>query len=414
MKLVALGEVCTIINGGTPDTKNSKFWDGKHAWITPAEMGNLKSPFLRSSRRTLTDEGMRNSSAQLLPKNSVIMSSRAPIGHLIINEIPMASNQGCKGIIPNETLNFKYLYYFLYANKEYLNELGSGTTFAEISGTKLKTVLIPLPSLEKQREIVEKLDRAFADIDLLEINLEQSEMRANQLLQSLLSQEFYDQTISPDVENPQSELTENAKWISLKDVCLVLGDGDWIESKDQSSDGIRLIQTGNVGVGVFKDRLDKSRWISESTFKRLRCTEIVEGDVLISRLPDPVGRACLLPRLEHKAITAVDCSIVRFDKDRMYPSFFIYYSQSSIYALSIQPLVSGSTRQRISREKLGTIQIPVPPMKKQKEIVKRLDIAFGEIERFKNQIAIKKDFAGMLRQSLLSQSFSIIDEKVSV
>jgi type I restriction enzyme S subunit len=189
-KLVSLGDACKVINGGTPDTKNSKFWDGEHAWITPAEMGNLKSPYLLGSKRTLTDEGLSNSSAQLVPKHSVIMSSRAPIGHLVINEIPMASNQGCKGMIPNKNLNYKYLYYFLYANKQYLNELGSGTTFAEISGSKLKTVLIPLPSLEKQSEVVEKLDKVFSEIELLKAQIGIEKDYAVALRQSLLSSAF--------------------------------------------------------------------------------------------------------------------------------------------------------------------------------------------------------------------------------
>jgi type I restriction enzyme S subunit len=188
--LVPLGDVCAVINGGTPDTKNSTFWDGKHAWITPAEMGNLKSPYLAGSKRTLTDEGLSNSSAQLVPKHSVIMSSRAPIGHLVINEIPMASNQGCKGMIPNRNLNYKYLYYFLYANKQYLNELGSGTTFAEISGSKLKTVLIPLPSLLKQSEVVEKLDKAFSEIEKLKAKIKVEKDYATALRQSLLSSAF--------------------------------------------------------------------------------------------------------------------------------------------------------------------------------------------------------------------------------
>ena len=189
-KLVSLGEVCTVINGGTPNTKNIEFWNGKHAWITPAEMGNLKSPFLNSSKRTLTDEGLGNSSAQLLPEHSVILSSRAPIGHLVINEIPMATNQGCKGLIPNENLNYKYLFYFLYANKQYLNELGSGTTFAEISGSKLKSVLIPILSLEKQRDVVKKLDRAFEEIELLKGQIKVEKDHAAALRQSLLRGAF--------------------------------------------------------------------------------------------------------------------------------------------------------------------------------------------------------------------------------
>jgi type I restriction enzyme S subunit len=96
---------------------------------------------------------------------------------------------------------------------------------------------------------------------------------------------------------------------TLGELCEVFADGDWVESKDQSADGVRLVQTGNVGEGVFKDRAEKARYISDATFKRLRCTEFFEGDCLISRLPDPVGRSCILPETGERMITAVDCTM---------------------------------------------------------------------------------------------------------
>jgi type I restriction enzyme S subunit len=98
----------------------------------------------------------------------------------------------------------------------------------------------------------------------------------------------------------------------LSRLCEVFTDGDWIESKDQSPQGIRLIQTGNIGEGIFKGRSDKARFVSPATFDRLRCTEIFEGDCLVSRLPDPVGRACILPATGERMITAVNCTIIRF------------------------------------------------------------------------------------------------------
>jgi restriction endonuclease S subunit len=235
MKLVPLGEVCTVINGGTPDTKVSKYWGGKHAWITPAEMGNLKSPFLGASKRTLTDEGLNNSSAQLVPILSVIMSSRAPIGHLVINEIPMACNQGCKGLIPNKNLNFKYLYYFLYANKQHLNELGSGTTFAEISGSKLKTVLIPLPSLEKQQEIVEKLDVAFFEIDLLEGNLFERESVIAEITAEKLDQIFRKKT----------EGTNNSQQVALSEIARVINGRAYNQSELLKQGKYPVLRVGN-------------------------------------------------------------------------------------------------------------------------------------------------------------------------
>jgi len=163
---------------------------------------------------------------------------------------------------------------------------------------------------------------------------------------------------------------------TLGDICEVFADGDWIESKDQSSDGIRLIQTGNVGEGVFNDRAEKARYISEATFKRLRCTEIVEGDCLISRLPDPVGRSCILPETGERMITAVDCTIVRFKPNELLPQFFNLYSQSGDYISTVAKECTGTTRSRISRSNLALTPIPVPPLPEQRRIVGILDEAF--------------------------------------
>src|SRR5688572_10810470 len=114
----------------------------------------------------------------------------------------------------------------------------------------------------------------------------------------------------------------------LKDICTFFADGNWIESKDQSENGYRLIQTGNIGLGEFKNKSGKERFVSEETFQKLKCTEIFEGDILVSRLPDPVGRTCIVPSLADKMITAVDCSILRLKKTVLSPEYFKFYSQS--------------------------------------------------------------------------------------
>lgn len=117
----------------------------------------------------------------------------------------------------------------------------------------------------------------------------------------------------------------------LEVLCELFADGDWIETKDQSSSGVRLIQTGNVGNGEFKDRGEKARFVSGAAFKRLGCTEIFEGDCLVSRLPDPVGRSCILPATGQRMITAVDCTIIRFKRDLLEPKYFRYVAQSDGY-----------------------------------------------------------------------------------
>ncbi len=193
---------------------------------------------------------------------------------------------------------------------------------------------------------------------------------------------------------------------TLADSCDVFADGDWVESKDQSPEGIRLIQTGNVGQGVFKDRGEKARYISEATFKRLRCTEIFEGDCLISRLPDPVGRSCLLPETGERMITAVDCTILRFKPKQLIPEFFNFFSQSLDYLKAVEEETTGTTRKRISRSKLGQVVIPVPPLPEQQRIIGTLDEAFDGIATAKANAEKNLQNARALFESQLQSVFT--------
>ena len=191
----------------------------------------------------------------------------------------------------------------------------------------------------------------------------------------------------------------------LKNTAEVFTDGNWIETKDQSEEGIRLVQTGNIGFGFFKNKEDKSRYISEDTFERLKCTQILPGDLLISRLPDPVGKSCLIPDLETKMITGVDCTIVR-TKNFLEPHFLKYYQQSSAYLSDVSSKVTGTTRSRISRKNLGLVHIPIPPLPEQEEIVEVLDTAFAAIDQAKANIEQNIANAKELFQSKLNQIFS--------
>jgi type I restriction enzyme S subunit len=191
----------------------------------------------------------------------------------------------------------------------------------------------------------------------------------------------------------------------LKDCCNVFTDGNWIESKDQSTEGIRLVQTGNIGFGFFKDKEDKARYISEDTFKRLKCTEILAGDLLVSRLPDPVGKSCIIPDLDTKMITGVDCTIIR-PKEYLSSEYLGYFQQSDEYLRNVLSKVSGTTRSRISRKNLGIIKIPIPPLSEQKQIVEILDEAFTGIDQAKANIEKNILNAKELFQSKLNEIFS--------
>lgn len=166
------------------------------------------------------------------------------------------------------------------------------------------------------------------------------------------------------------EFENSAAWEQRKLVSLFskFTDGDWIESKDQANTGIRLIQTGNIGITEFINKFGNEKWISEETFKKLNCEEIFPGDIIISRLPDPAGRACILPKLDTRMITAVDCTIARTSREAS-AEFIVQYLSTQTYFKYVQSCLAGGTRQRISRKNLANFNVSIPTeINEQKQI----------------------------------------------
>ena len=151
-------------------------------------------------------------------------------------------------------------------------------------------------------------------------------------------------------------------------MCDKFTDGDWIEAKDQSNSGVRLIQTGNVGVAEYLDKPNNKKWVSKDTFEALHCEEVFEGDILISRLPEPAGRACIVPNIGTKMITAVDCTIVRVSENTS-NEFLLQYLSSQRYFDEVNTCLAGGTRQRISRSNLADFDIPVPVQKQEQQAI---------------------------------------------
>lgn len=216
----------------------------------------------------------------------------------------------------------------------------------------------------------------FSDLADYEFDLppiEEQRILADKLWAAYRLKESYKKLLTATQEMVKSQFIEMfaacKKHVSLSSLCNVFQDGDWIESKDQSETGIRLIQTGNVGNGIFKDKGEKARYISEETFNRLNCTEIFEGDILVSRLPDPVGRACVMPIGLGKCITAVDCTIIRLG-NKILPEYLLWFTRTPDYSMQIKKVLSGTTRLRVSRANLGNIQIPLPDIEQQSEFCK--------------------------------------------
>ncbi|MFN8438109.1 MAG: restriction endonuclease subunit S [Cytophagales bacterium] len=179
-------------------------------------------------------------------------------------------------------------------------------------------------------------------------------------------------------------------------------DGDWIEAEYLTDSGIRLIQTGNIGEGTFVDK-DKKKYISEQSFTKLKCKELNVGDILICRLADPAGRACILPDLgEEKMITSVDVSIYRPKLDYADRGFLVVSMGTANWFNEIRERCGGSTRTRIARSELGKIKIPLPPLPEQKAIAQVLSTADAAIHTIEKLIAQKELRKKWLMQQLLT------------
>jgi type I restriction enzyme S subunit len=179
-------------------------------------------------------------------------------------------------------------------------------------------------------------------------------------------------------------------------------DGDWIEAEYLTDSGIRLIQTGNVGEGIFVDK-EKRKYISEESYTKLKCKELIEGDILICRLADPAGRACILPNIgEEKMITSVDVSIYRPKLDFADRAFLVASMNTPNWFNEIRERCGGSTRTRIARSELGKMKIPLPPLPEQKAIAQVLSTADAAIHTTEKLIVQKELRKKWLMQQLLT------------
>ena len=156
--MAKLGEVCTIVSGSTPKTSVTSYWDGNIKWITPAEL-NEDTFYIMDSVRHITEEGKEKNGLSYLPTGTVILSSRAPIGKTAIAGCEMCCNQGFKNLICSDAIYNEYLYFFLKSKTDYLNSLGRGATFKEISKSIVESIEIPLPEVNQQKEIAEKFKK---------------------------------------------------------------------------------------------------------------------------------------------------------------------------------------------------------------------------------------------------------------
>lgn len=186
-KSVTIQDICRVASGSTPRTSEPTFWNGDIPWITPMDLSKLKSKHIERGSRSITKLGLKNCSAELIPPNSLIMSSRAPIGYFAINTKEATTNQGCKTFICGESVDVEFLYYYLNHHIDEIKRLGSGSTFSEVGKKHLEKLSILLPPLDEQKRIASILSSIDKEIRVTEEMVDKQHQLKNGLMQDIFN-----------------------------------------------------------------------------------------------------------------------------------------------------------------------------------------------------------------------------------
>lgn len=276
---------------------------------------------------------------------------------------------------PRKGVDPRYLAYIVGSRDfmRYAVAASKGVKMPRVEWMSLRQYGVNWYDEDTQRRVADYLDRETGEIDAMLAKLDELTRNLKQRSGIVVANELKSHYLHGTIPLAFSSGADN------------FFDGDWVESKDQDPDGdIRLLQLADIGDGTFLDK--SNRRINQEAFERLRCREVQAGDILIARMPHPLGRACILPTGLGRTITVVDVAVLRPDPNRVIPKYLVYVLNSISFRAQLDSLQSGSTRQRISRSRLGQQRIPMPPVALQRAAVTHLDEVTGRIDAMLTKI----------------------------
>ncbi|EOW2684554.1 restriction endonuclease subunit S [Enterococcus faecium] len=358
-----LGEVADIIGGGTPNTNNPEYWNGDIDWYAPAEIG--KQIYVKNSQKKISQLGLQKSSAKILPIGTVLFTSRAGIGNTAILAKEGTTNQGFQSIVPHENkLDSYFIFSRTHELKRYGEVTGAGSTFAEVSGKQMAKMPILIPYIDEQQKIGIFFKKLDDTITLHQRKLDLLKETKKGFLQKMFPKNG---AKVPEIRFPG--FTEDWEERRLNDfISGDISDGDWIEKEHIKDEGkYRIIQTGNIGNGVYIDKEKSAKYMDQNSFDILKANEIFPGDLLVSRLAEPAGRTVILPNIEDRMVTAVDVTILRQNEN--FDAYFLLSQMNTSKILNkVSKNVSGTSHKRISRKNLEKVTIDSTSIEEQNKI----------------------------------------------
>lgn len=350
MEKKRLGDICEIVTGATPKTNIKEFWDGDINWITPAELTE-DTYIINESLRKITTEGVEKTGLKSFPKGTVILSSRAPIGKVAIAGYEMYCNQGFKNLICSKQINNRFLYWYLKGHKEYLNSLGRGATFKEISKAIVENIEICLPTLEKQEKYADILEQCNGIIQIKKGQLRK--------LETLVKSRFAEMFGDP-IQNPYN-------W-SIKSL-LEMG---YCKNGMNFHTGDSGIELYCLGVGDFKDYsiIDGTDQLSKISLNEMPPEEsmLQNGDIVFVRSngnKDLVGRCVLVYPHDVQTTYSGFCIRYRLTSREVNKNYLLRVLKTD--SMRKQMTGRGANIQNLNQKTLATLNIPIPPIELQNQ-----------------------------------------------
>ena len=357
-----LGELCS---GSTPSSSRTEFWDGATVWVTPTDLSRLNTPYLHDSAKHITERGLRNCSARLLPPDSIVLSSRAPIGYVAIPTVPFCTNQGCKSIALYNSYHSEFVYYAVTAAVPRLKRLGEGTTFAEISKSSLAKaeVVLPIDKAEQAKiaEVLSTVDRAIEQTEAL---IAKQQRIKTGLMQDLLTRgidehgDLRSEQTHKFKDSPLGRIPVGWDARPLSEV-VDLRVGYAFKRAWFADEGVRLLRGENVGTGSadWKD----TQWLSSEMADKYPEYMLAEGDIVIGMDRTFTKQGCKVTILGE---ADVPCLLVQrvgcFMPVRISSDYMQMVIQSAQYQRELLLQQKGMDIPHLSKGEILSPLIPIP------------------------------------------------------
>ncbi len=388
------GEVGEILGGGTPPASDPANFDVDGTpWLTPADLSDFSDAYIARGRRSLSSVGLSSSSARVLPKGAVLFSSRAPIGYCVIAANPISTNQGFKSLILKPTVLPEYVRHYLLASVEYIEGMASGTTFKEISGSRMGEVLIPLPPLAEQRRIVARIEALFARTRRARADLERIAPLAQRYIKRVLERET-------GAQEGQEELQGTNP---LEDFVLDTFYGPrFADTSYVKEGGLPTIRTTDMDARGNIALRDPPR--VEVSDKEIAKWGLLEGDLLVTRTGS-IGRCAVVGPEIGPALPSAYLIRVRLDQSKIRPRFALL---SLLAPRGQSHLLAGATA--VTQPNINALTLRATPISnlqlaQQDQAVARVDKAFGAVGQIERDTARALALLNHLERSILTRAF---------